>query len=123
MEIEKVSHLPRLVVPAQHDDLFRVQELGSEEVSDDLDGEGAAIDVVAQEEVLAGVDTAAYLYQGPQVVELPVDVPDDGHRVLNLKTLGRSGNGIVGFQNRPASGPKIVDFGGLNGPARSAPPF
>mmetsp|Transcript_21994 Transcript_21994/g.62851 ORF Transcript_21994/g.62851 Transcript_21994/m.62851 type:complete len:376 (+) Transcript_21994:482-1609(+) len=86
-EVEEARHLPALVVSAQHLDSLRVYDLVREEESDDLDGEGAPVDVVAQEDVLPVAGLAADLDELHQVVVLAVDVPDHSDGVVELQQV------------------------------------
>ena len=73
------------MVAPQHDHLPRTGYLHGQDEQQHLDGEVATVHVVPQEHVLGCVAVAAHvlLQQLQEVVELPVDVPHDGHRVVH----------------------------------------
>lgn len=62
------------MVAAQHEEAVGVGELQRVEVEDTLGGEAAAVDIVAQKEVLRVLVRTANFEQAKQVKVLPVDV-------------------------------------------------
>jgi hypothetical protein len=65
------------VVAAQQEEVLGVLDLVAEEQQDRLEALLAAVDVVAEEEVVGRGREAAHLKEPDQVRILPVDVADD----------------------------------------------
>ena len=81
-----------LVVAAEDEEVLRVLDLVGEQQADGLEGLLAAVDVVAEEQVVGFGREAAVLEEAEQVVVLPVNVTADLHVhqwVNPVKTLGR----------------------------------
>lgn len=78
------------MVSAQHHYALGVADLQGEDEDEDLDGEGASVHVVAQEKVLVGLGIASNvrLQQFDEVVELAVDIADNGDWVLQPYQVG-----------------------------------
>jgi len=77
-----------LVVAAQQEEVLRVFDLVGEQQADGLQRLLAAVDVVAQEEVVRLRRKAAVLEQTQQIVVLAVDVAADLERGLQLEQNG-----------------------------------
>ena len=72
-------HVPRLVVPAQHEDLVLVECLERDQVRDHLEAVQAAVHVVSEEEELARAEVHP---EPPQVVAEEVQVLELGSFVV-----------------------------------------
>ena len=83
VEAVDLRDLARLVVAAQDGDALGVADFERDEEGHRLDGEVAAVDVVAHEEVVGVRVRPADLEELHQVVELAVDVAADGDRALD----------------------------------------
>ena len=81
-----------LVVAAKDEEVLGVLDLVREQQADALQAVLAAVDVVAEEEVVRVRREAAVLKQPQQVVELPVDVADELQRRLELEERGLVGD-------------------------------
>jgi hypothetical protein len=59
-------------------------------LGEDLDGEAAAVDVVAEEEILGGFQRSSGVVvdQFDEIVELPMDISDDSDWILDLDEVG-----------------------------------
>jgi len=82
VEAVNLRDLARLVVAAQDSDAAGIADLERDQQSHGLDGEVAAVNVVAHEEVVGVRVGASDLEQLHQVVELAVDVAAYRHRAL-----------------------------------------
>lgn len=80
------------MVPPQHDDLLGTQQLHGQNEEENLDREVAPIDVVPQEHVLCDLAVASDIrfQQFEEVVELSMNIPHDGNRVLDRNQVGFS---------------------------------
>ena len=86
-EVEVGGHLATLVVAAQQVHGFGEVELQRQHQDHDLDRKRAAVDEVAEEEELGFLWSAGQRQQLQQVVELAVNVADDGDGVLEVKQV------------------------------------
>lgn len=86
-EVEGRRHLPALVVAPQEEDRALKSDLQRHDYDHHLDGKHSAVDEVSQEKVSRAFRVSAHLKQLNQVVELSVDVPDNGDRVVQLKQV------------------------------------
>ena len=86
-EVEKGRHLPAFVVTSQHENGAREVEFERVEEQHHLHGEGTAVHVVAQEEVLCVLWRASYVEHLHHVVELSVQVANDRHGVLQAQQI------------------------------------
>ena len=83
VEAVDLGDLAGFVVAAEDGDALGVSDFERNEEGDGLNGEVAAVDVVAHEEVVGVWIGAADFEELHQVVELAVDVAADGHRALD----------------------------------------
>ena len=81
------SHITRLVVTAQHDDVAGVLNLQAEEVSCDLWTIVASVNIVSQEEhllVVVGTRAALNLAKhGHKIIVLAVNIANDDDLAIN----------------------------------------
>ena len=86
-EVEMLSHISRLVISTQHDDIVGALELQAEKVGCDFRTIVASINIVTQEEhllVASGARAAFNLAKhGDKIVELAVDVANDDDFTVN----------------------------------------
>ena len=85
-----------LVVAPEEGDPVLVADLEGEQHEEGFDAVPAAVDVVPEEDVVGVGRVAADLEQLQQVVELPVDVPADGHRRPHLNSVRLSLQDLLG---------------------------
>mmetsp|Transcript_124433 Transcript_124433/g.244054 ORF Transcript_124433/g.244054 Transcript_124433/m.244054 type:complete len:210 (+) Transcript_124433:920-1549(+) len=83
-EVEEAGHLAALVVAPEHPHPLRVANFQCVHRDHDLHGEGAAVNVVAQEDVLRVARRAANLEQLDQIIVLAVDVANHCDGVVQL---------------------------------------
>jgi hypothetical protein len=78
------------VVAAQQVNCVFESDLDGEDQGQYLDGEASSVHVVAQEQVLGGLQRTASIVVDDldEIVELPVDVPHDGHWILDFNHVG-----------------------------------
>lgn len=88
VEAVALGDTPTLVVPSDEVDAVRVAKLETHEQAYCLDAEEAAIDIVAQEEVVCVWAEAADLEDFEHVEELAVDVADDGDGGEDVHDVG-----------------------------------
>jgi hypothetical protein len=85
LEVEERCELSALVISSQHEQRLRIGDLECVEVEHDFSAEAAAVDVIAEEEVLRVLRVSTDLEQSNEVEELSVDIAADGDRVLQLQ--------------------------------------
>ena len=88
VEAVDLRDLAGFVVAAQDGDAVRVADFERDEQGDGLDGEVAAVYVVAHEEVVGVWVWPADFEEFHQVVELAVDVAADGHGAFDGLDVG-----------------------------------
>lgn len=88
LEPVRARELEGLVVAAQEADVRRVLELEDEQQQDALDRVVPAVDVVPEEQEPVQAGVAGDGEDVQQIVELAVDVADDGDGALHLNEVG-----------------------------------
>ena len=88
LEVEERRELSALVVATQHEECLGIVHLECVQIQHHLAAEAAAVDVVAQEEVLCVLRVAAHLEQSNEVEELPVQVSAHCDGILQLQHVG-----------------------------------
>lgn len=89
-EVEEGGELSAFVVPPQQEDCVLEFEFDCQDESQHFDREAASVDVVSEEDVLGGVEGPAGVVVDDldEIVELSVDVSDDGDGVLDADDVG-----------------------------------
>jgi len=89
-EGESLSHVTRLVIASQKDNVFREVQFYREEEDAHLDALNASVNVVAQEEIVKTAWLARLRDHVQQVRVLPVDVTHHADGFLDLNQIGLS---------------------------------
>lgn len=78
-----------MVSSQQKDRIFEFYLQGEDECQH-LAGKATPIDVIAQEEVLGGLERPACVVINDldKIIELAMYIPDNGHRILNFDHIG-----------------------------------
>lgn len=89
-EVKRLSHVARLVVSPQKNDILRRLKLETEQVGHHFRSVVSSIDVVAHEQnlVLLVAATLELAEHGNQVVKLAMDVAHDHNSALNSNQVG-----------------------------------
>mmetsp|Transcript_67669 Transcript_67669/g.167193 ORF Transcript_67669/g.167193 Transcript_67669/m.167193 type:complete len:310 (-) Transcript_67669:34-963(-) len=89
-----------LVVPTDHEKVFRVLNLVRQQQADAFEALRAAVHIVPQEEVVGFGREAPILEQAQEVGVLPVDVTDDLERGLELEEHGLRHENLAGLVHK-----------------------
>lgn len=76
------GHLPGFVVSPEQNDIFGGRDLQRHDDENDLERVRPPIDVVPQEKILQRPVPRYDRQQAHQIIELPMDIPDDRDRVI-----------------------------------------
>lgn len=78
------------MIASKHVDCVFELDFDCENETKDLDREGSPVDIISQEDVLGALkrSTCIVVNDLQKIVELSVDVPNNGDRVLNLHHIG-----------------------------------
>mmetsp|Transcript_19137 Transcript_19137/g.38634 ORF Transcript_19137/g.38634 Transcript_19137/m.38634 type:complete len:271 (+) Transcript_19137:1903-2715(+) len=86
-EVEERSHLSAFVISPQQPDAGGEVQLQSTKKDDALDRKRATIHIVTQEKILRVLRRSSHIQQLHEIVELSVDVPNDGDWVSEFENV------------------------------------
>ena len=86
-KVERNSHLPRLVIASQKKHGLGEADLEGHQQKQNFEAKVAPIHIVAKEDILVGFGVSADSEQLDEIVELSMDVSDDGHGIRDVDKI------------------------------------